>query len=246
MTDRVSLYDRLPLLTTEAWWLDRAERAAGGRILELGAATGRLTLALASRGLHVTAVERDPAMAARLTERTAAVRERVTVQVADATRLELEQLGPHFGLVALPTALVNEVEDVAARRALLHAARRCCHPDGHVALQLLSPWWLSGLAARSVGTLQPADGEGPIEVEILDRGFAPATGRRRARLTYRFPDGARFDDDLDAAVITPGELDLLLADAGLVRVELVGAHPPDGVAGTDPVWHVLAQPTGDG
>ncbi len=52
-----------------AWLLDRAELAAGARVVDVAAGTGKLTVALAGLGLAVTAVEPVPAMRAVLAER---------------------------------------------------------------------------------------------------------------------------------------------------------------------------------
>jgi len=242
VTSRVELYDRLPLLGTDRWWLDQARSAPGGRVLELGAGTGRLTRAFAAAASHVTAVERDPDMTARLRQRTAGDNGNVEVVCADVADPEAVGGGPDHGLVALPSSLLNEAADLDARRGVLATARRCCRPDGHVALQLLGPWWLAGLPAQAVGQLHPIDGGAPIEVTIESVGFEPGAGRRQARLTYRFADGAVLVDDLDASVITPGELDLLLAEAGLEPVGRWGPLPPTPVDVTDPVWHLLARP----
>lgn len=242
MNRRVALYDRLPLLAPDRWWFAQAQAAPGRRVLEFGAASGRLTLGFAAAGMEVTAVERDPDMTERLEQRTAALADRVQVVHADAADLGDGEVAASFGLVCLPSSLLNEVDDLATRRRVVSAARRCCHPDGLVALQILGPWWLAGLPSRSSGQLQPADGGPSIEVTIEAFGFDPERGRRQAELTYRFPDGTVLRDDLDAGVITPAELDLLLDEADLDLVDRSGAVPPAPVHVDDPVWHVIARP----
>jgi SAM-dependent methyltransferase len=57
------------------------EAGARGRALEVGAGTGKATLAFADRGVRITALEPDPEMAAVLSRRTAG-RPEVTVRVA--------------------------------------------------------------------------------------------------------------------------------------------------------------------
>lgn len=72
--------------------------AAEGEVLELGAGTGRVTLALARAGCRVVAVERSSDMCALLEERLRhepwEVSERVTVVVADVTQFELRRKFP--------------------------------------------------------------------------------------------------------------------------------------------------------
>lgn len=246
MTSRAELYARLPVLDTDRWWLDLARASPDGRVVELGAGAGRLTAALADAGAVVTAVEHDPAMLERLRRVAADVKvaagevevaagdveaaagdvEGVAadVEVVAADVADLPALAP-AGLVVLASSLLNELPDRAAREAALAGAARNCRADGTVALHLLGPWWLVRLDGRSAGRLQPADGGPPIEVVVDAGAFDAARGRRQATLTYRFPDGTVLDDHLDAAVVTPTELDLELAAAGLEVVEQRGVVP---------------------
>jgi SAM-dependent methyltransferase len=239
---RAELYARLPVLESDRWWLDRAREAPGERVLELGAGAGRLTCAMAATGVHVTAIERDPVMAAKLRDRVARSDANVEVVEADAAARR-PALAGGFGLVVLASSLINEVGDAQVRRDLLAAARRACRSDGQVALQVLGPWWLTGMPEHSTGELTPMGGGPPVTVDIERAGCAAASGRRQARLTYRFPEGDALVDDLDAAVITATELDRLLADAALEPTGRWGGRPPDPARESDPVWHVLARPS---
>ncbi len=70
----------------------------GGHILELGAGSGRVTIALARAGFHVTAVDSSKPMLAKLRERLAAlprrVAERVTIVEADLRNFEIAAAAP--------------------------------------------------------------------------------------------------------------------------------------------------------
>lgn len=233
VADRVALYDRLPPLEGDRWWAEQAARSPDGCVLELGAGTGRLTAALVATGAQVIAVERDPVMAARLHARLPDV-EVVVADAADVGR------GPGVGLVLLPTSLLNEQADAAARRAVLTAARERLRPDGRVVAQVLGPWWLVALPARSVGSLRPSDGGPPVQVTIEAGSMSAWPARRRAQLHYRFADGWTGSDHLDAAVLTPGDLEADLAAAGLRRQRVHGAVPPDPPRVEDPSWHLEA------
>jgi SAM-dependent methyltransferase len=239
-SDRTELYRRLPPQETDRWWGELAQASPDGRVLEFGAGTGRLTDAFLAAGATVTAVEHDPAMLSSLRDRYGSGSD---VEVIEADVTALPSADP-VGLVALPASLLNELPDAAARRAALAEAARHCRPDGYVAIHLLSPWWLVGLTGHSVGHLLADDGRPLIEVGVEAGGFAPWTARREATLTYRFDDGVVLVDHLDAAVVTPGELEGALVAVGLELVAVHGASPPAAVADDDVAWHLLAQPVG--
>lgn len=233
MNPRSELYQRLPLLDADRWWLELAAASPDGRVIEVGAGTGRLSAAFADAGSEVIALEHDTEMLDHLRRRLGG---RGEVVAADASQLPD---GPAVGLVALPASLLNELPGPAARRAVLARAAGRCRPDGVVAMELLSPWWLVRLPQRSTGRLQPADGSPVIHVTIEAGPFEAWSGRRRAELTYRFPDGHVLRDELDAAVVTPDELLAVFGDAGLERLTGSGDGP-----GLDRApWQVLARPT---
>jgi SAM-dependent methyltransferase len=241
VTERVELYRRLPRQPEDTWWAELAGASPDGRVLELGAGTGRLTAVLLATGARVTAVERDPAMVAALREDQLGDPGRSDLEVVEADVTALPD-GPRVGMVALPASLLNELPDAAARRATLIGAARRCRADGRVALHLLAPWWLVGMSGRSVGRLVPADGTPPIEVTIDAGPFAPWPARRQATLRYGFADGAVLVDHLDAAVVSPGELETAIAAAGLEIVAVHGSIPPAPIAEGDVAWHLLLRP----
>lgn len=236
LSPRAHLYDRLPLTDDVQWWCDLAAASPDGRVLELGAGTGRLTVALADHA-EVVAVDHDPTAIARLRDRTAQTPHVVHGVVADVTELALDE---RFGLVALPVSLLNEVPTLAGRRATVAAAAAHCQPDGAVGFALLNPLWLMG-GGRSSGTIEGSDGA-RVQLEARHEATDVWQQHARARLRYRFEDGERIDDELDAAAVFPVELSLLLEAHGMAVAEVWGAEP--GVAhpeADDGAWHVLAR-----
>lgn len=105
---------------------------AGGPILELGAGTGRVSLALAADGHEVTAVEPDPALAARLRDR-ATPHPGLAVAEADALTLDLHR---PFALIAGAMQLI-QLFDRDDRARLLRAAASHLSPGGRLALAIV-------------------------------------------------------------------------------------------------------------
>lgn len=236
LTPRGHLYDRLPVTDDVDWWCDLAATSPDGRVLELGAGTGRLTGWLA-RHADVTAVDHDGSAIARLRDRVADSTHPVRAEVADVADLDL---GERFGLVALPVSLLNEIPTLAGRRATIAAAAAHCHPDGCVAFALLNPLWLLA-GGRSRGTIEGRDGQ-QVQLEARHEATDLWHQRARARLSYRFPDGERLDDELDAAAVFPVELELLLEAVGMRVTEVWGAEPGvSELAADDGAWHVVAR-----
>ena len=96
--DAPRLYDLMCPMLGEgdgelAWWRGVCAEAgpAGeqGRVLELGAGSGRLAIPLARGGLRVTALDRSPAMLARGRAQAEAAGVDVTWTLADMTAFDL-------------------------------------------------------------------------------------------------------------------------------------------------------------
>lgn len=236
LSARARLYDRLPITDDVDWWCQLAAASPDGRVLELGAGTGRLTARLAEHA-EVVAVDHDASAIARLRDRLAVTPYPVRGVVGDITDLALDET---FGLVALPVSLLNEVPTLAGRRAAVAAAAAHCRADGRVAFALLNPLWLMA-GGRSKGTIEGRDG-GRVRLDARHQATDLWQQRARARLSYRFPDGERIDDDLDAAAVFPVELELLLAQVGMQVDEVWGAEPGVGPPEADDgAWHVVAR-----
>jgi SAM-dependent methyltransferase len=132
------LYDMVLALTMrERRWRPRlCERIAahvprGGRVVDVGAGTGTLAIAIAARrpDAHVIAIDGDPEVL-RLAQRKPGA-ERVTWRQGLAGELALEEASADAVLMSL---LLHHLDPVAKHRALADA-RRVLRPDGrlHVA-----------------------------------------------------------------------------------------------------------------
>lgn len=211
------------------WYVELAQRLLGpsGRILELGAGTGRVTVPLARAGYQVTALDHEPAMLAGLDERRrklpAAVAARITPVLGD---LRGFALGRRFDLII---AAFNVVEHLYTRvevDACLRAARRHLRPGGHLAfdVQLPDPSWLARDASRRWARTRfthPVTGEAlyystnhdydPVSQIVVIRLYYTPERRGRERVVV-----------LSQRKFFPAELEALVAHAGLRMVERHG------------------------
>lgn len=236
LSPRGRLYDRLPVTPDADWWCRLAAASPDGRVLELGAGTGRLTQSLADHAA-VVAVDHDATMVARLRERVAGTAHPVEAIVADVTTLRLDD---RYGLVALPVSLLNEIRTAAGRRATIATAAAHCRDDGRVAFSLINPLWLL-TSGPSGGVVEGVDGE-QVRVDAGHTTVDLWSQHARARLTYAFADGERLHDELDAAAVFPAELELLLERCGMVVEQAWGAVPGEGPPESDDgAWHVVAR-----
>jgi SAM-dependent methyltransferase len=154
-------------------WLELADRQRGP-VLEIGAGTGRVSLALAAAGHAVTALDREPALldALRARDRCGTVR---TV-CADARSFSLN--GERFALCLIPMQTV-QLLDSAGRRKLFRRVRAVLDTDGLLACAILGrvqPFSCSG------GDLGPAADTAVVD-GVLYRSSATRVSLDRRRVT---------------------------------------------------------------
>ncbi|MEI8255733.1 MAG: class I SAM-dependent methyltransferase [Deltaproteobacteria bacterium] len=131
-------------------------------VIDCGAGAGRVTVALASRGHLVTAVENAPAMVEALRERLAAlpdeVRARVTIRDEDAENLALEAGSADLALCAFNG--LAHLETVSQLAAFFARTRAHLAPGGLFAFDvwLPAPALLSGAETRSPWMPDPHGG----------------------------------------------------------------------------------------
>ncbi|PZQ60640.1 MAG: hypothetical protein DI570_13855 [Phenylobacterium zucineum] len=161
---------------------------AGGRILELGAGSGRLTAGLAARGFHVTGVDIAPAMLAQAEARVAAlpaeVAARIVLRRGDMTALDLKQA---FDLVMCPYFTLAHVPAGAAWKNTFAVTARHLAPGGLAAFHLPRLETMRALGpvdpARPVFS-QPLPGGGRLVMFLRERAFREAVGRLEQVLEY--------------------------------------------------------------
>ena len=115
-------------------------RRARGPVLELGAGTGRVTLALLRAGIEVTAVDRSKDMLARARERAAqlprADQARLKLVHGDLRSLKLKQ---RFSLIIAPFNLFMHMYTREDLERALACVRVHLQPQGKLAFDVLMP-----------------------------------------------------------------------------------------------------------
>lgn len=166
----------------------------GGRILELGAGSGRLTAGLAGRGFQVTGVDIAPAMLAQAAARIAALppeaRARAAVRRADMTSLDLKQA---FDLVICPYFTLAHVPVGAAWRNTFAVAARHLPSGGLAAFHLprLEVMRQPGPRDTSLPVLsQPLPDGGRLLMFLRERTFRDSVNRLAQVLEYVVTDPA--------------------------------------------------------
>ena len=213
----------------------------GGPVLELGAGSGRVTLALAQAGHAVVAVEPSPAMRARGAERLAAAGcgERVTWVDADMRALDL---GVRVPLAIAPFHALMHLPTLDDQDAALRAAHRHLGAGGACATDVFVPRFGAAGAAGTPGAVRAERlGDGDLFVwqshdaahqlvvteHRWDRvGDDGALRRRRATLRQRYFH--RF------------ELERALLAAGFARVRTFGGFGRAPVTDAATSWVFLA------
>jgi len=104
---------------------------AGGRVLDVGAGTGRVTLDLARRGIEVVGLDVEPALVEELARRGAGLPVRAVA--ADVRELALDD---RFALIVVPMQTLQLLGGAAGRAAFLRAAHDHLAPGGLLAAAL--------------------------------------------------------------------------------------------------------------
>ena len=113
-----------------ALWRDLAA-GCGGPVLDVGAGTGRVTLALAAEGVEVVALDIDERLIEALAVRAAGLP--VETVVADARELSL---GTTFRLILVPMQTLQLFGGASGRAAFLQRALDHLEPGGLLAVAL--------------------------------------------------------------------------------------------------------------
>jgi SAM-dependent methyltransferase len=149
-----------------AFYARLAEREQAQDILELGAGAGRVSVALARRGLNVTGLELSPEMLER--GQKFAERENATVNfvLGDMTDFKLEQ---QFPLVIAPFNVLMHLYSLSDQDRALELVRAHLEPNGVFAFDLYQPkFGPEGVLRHEGETFMEPDGS-RMDVFVLQR-----------------------------------------------------------------------------
>lgn len=188
----------------------------GGPVLDLGAATGRVSLDLARVGFDVTAVDVDLAMITHLAAATGdpVPDGRVRAVAADITGLDLEA---RFPLVILPMNTLQAFVDRDSQLAVLRAVRRHMAEGGVFAFDVV----LADLDALADQVGRVHDGvvhHDPSGVTLTHRARFDAVDTATGTVHFTLlidEDGVAYERRHSVHLFGPSELWELLAEAGL-------------------------------
>jgi SAM-dependent methyltransferase len=184
--------------------------AAGGRVLDVGAGTGRVALHLARAGCAVTALDVDAELLAVLEQRAGAEGLAVRVIVADAAAFDVADT---FDLVAVPMQTIQLLPDEAARAGFFASARRALAPGGLVALAIATEMETFGDGDVPPPDIGESDGTRYVSQPTAVREIPGGT--RIERLRQVIPPGTTEHDVIELATVTAESL----------AAEAEGLHP---------------------
>ena len=186
------------------------ELAGGGRVLDVGAGTGRVALRLASNGCAVTALDRDPVLLAVLADRAETAGLSVRTVVADAADFDA---GDGYDLVAVP---MQTIQLLPERAGFFRCARRAVRRGGLVALAIaaeLEPFEGSELPPPDV-----AESEGRRFVSQPTAVRAVPGGTRIERLRHVM-SGGKHVTEYDVIVLAAVSADEVAAEGAAAGLE---------------------------
>jgi SAM-dependent methyltransferase len=211
-----------------SFYRELARRRGAARILELGAGSGRVTIPLARAGREVVAVDRSPAMLARLSARVAglppAVARRITIVEGDLRDFEAP------GTFPLVIAAFNVVEHLYTRgevAAFLGRVAAHLEPTGALAFDVQMPdlaWLLRDPWKRWARTRFKDPVTGRATYYSTNHEYDPVGQIALIRLYYEPADGEGPTRvvKLSQRKFFPAELEALLAHGGFRVAERYG------------------------
>jgi len=206
-----------------------AAATSNGPVLELGAGSGRVTLALARSGKSVVAVDPSEAMLARLRAQLSAesgeVQARVSLLEARAENLTLPQ---RFSLTLATFNVVGHLETSPELVSFLSAARQLLAPGGQLLFDTLAPDEEELFADPDQDfeldpLFHPDTG---AELEARERiHYEPESRILTATTTYKdLASGAEWSVPLRLRQWFPREIEDALREAGYARFSVRGDY----------------------
>jgi SAM-dependent methyltransferase len=215
------------------WYRSKA-RLTGGPVLELGAGTGRITLAIAGDGIEVHALDSHAGMREALARKCAALppetQKLVTIAPGDMGAFDLAQ---RFALVIAPFRAFLHNLTTETQLACLRRVHRHLQPGGAFAFNVFHPSleFMSHHAGALAGvwrwrTTHALQNGGQV---LRSEANRYDTVRRVVHSQHRYEvyDAAgdlerTFLHSLELAYLYPADIERLLADTGFVDTRIYG------------------------
>jgi SAM-dependent methyltransferase len=234
------------------FYLRRARRA-GGRILEIGCGTGRLTLPLARSGIDVTGIDNSPKMLALAREKLGRedprIQERVELLEADIRELDLGQM---FNLVIFPFNSFMYLYTPEDQVRALAAVRKHLADDGLFILSLFVPspeitTFIPGVMSFQWKKKHPGGGEAYCwEIKEVDTFYQLAAAKLIVDWVKPGGEVRRYVQEQTFRYFTHYEFSHLLERRGFRVLEMIGDFKAEDlapghrdmvfVAGLNPDW----------
>lgn len=205
---------------------------AGSRVLEIGAGTGRITLALAEQGFEIVALDRMPTMLDALRRRLAEHGFAQSVRTVEADMRELPQPTASMDAVIAPFNTLMHLYTWQDLLACFREVHRVLRPDGFFALDVALPdleWLMWDGQKRHAVTRFTHPSTGEKLVYSTNHDYDAQTQICHIRIYYDEapPKGRAFRPPptpkrlvhLAHRQIFPEELRMLLHVAGFERLE---------------------------
>jgi len=251
------LYDLMtPVeLSGDVAWYRRLALQACGPVLELAAGTGRVALELVRAGIDLCALDRDPRMLARLTQKHAALGE-TPAGGLEVVALDMRdfELGRRFALVICPLRSFQHNLEHDEQLACLGAVRRHLEPGGEFALDLSHPVRDFSRFAGDPGLWRWVDerelpgGERVLRSESVRYDFERKRMHSRARFEHCDASGNLLHTHLRALELSylgASDAEQLLAEAGFDDVRAYGGFDESPLGEDSEVQVIRARrPTG--
>lgn len=205
-------------------------REHGSPVLELGAGTGRVTLALAEEGADVVGVELSPPMLAAARAKAEHAQLGVTLALGDLRSFDLDAV---FSLVLLPYNTLNHLLDLEDLRRCFATVQRHMDADSRFVIDTFQPslGFLGGDPERARPILRYRDPYLEREVVLREENhYEPATQLNRVVWRYDLVgEGDAGEEDARVEELTmrlffPRELDALLELSGVVIEHKYGGY----------------------
>jgi 2-polyprenyl-3-methyl-5-hydroxy-6-metoxy-1,4-benzoquinol methylase len=215
-------------------WYRRKARECGGRVLELGGGTGRITLPVARDGVSIWALDLDDAMIDELMRKTslepADVRQRITIVKGDMRSFRIDVA---FALVMIPFRAFLHNVTADDQLACLRCARAHLSGGGRIAFNVFHPSleYMAQHVAALAGVWRWRESRELPDGTLLMRSEANRydTVRQRVHSQHRYEvydiDGTltrTVVHSLELAYLYPGDVRSLLEKSGFTDVVIKG------------------------